>query len=85
MSTRRERWYHCTFESKKHQVTAAVHAWNAAAAVEQFEAAVRDVTDDPGTVRVEPGLGTLLSPGGAVPLERPKPLRPEWLCGLRRP
>lgn len=57
MSTRRESWYRCTFESKGHHVTGAVRAWSAQAAAEQFEAAMRDEAEEPGTIRVERGLG----------------------------
>jgi hypothetical protein len=59
VSTRRESWYWCTFTSKDHQLAGAVHAWSARAAVQQFEADVRAVTDEPGKLSVEPGFGGL--------------------------
>jgi hypothetical protein len=57
MSTRRERWYWCTFTSKRHRVTATVQAWSAQQAAAQFEADVRRETDEPGALTVELGLG----------------------------
>ena len=57
MSTRRERWYWCTFTSKRYRLTATVQAWSAQQAAAQFEADERRETDEPGALTVELGLG----------------------------
>lgn len=65
MSTRRERWFCCTFESAQRRVTGAVQAWSAEAAVEQFACAVGE--GEAGTITVQPGDLHLEHPASAAP------------------
>lgn len=73
MSTRRERWFCCTFESAQRRVTGAVQAWSAEAAVEQFACAVGE--EETGTITVQPG---------DLRRERPPPAAPPTAGGRGR-
>jgi len=54
MSTRRESWFRCTFETKLHRFTGLVRAWSSEAAADQFQTTMRGMTHERGTTTVEP-------------------------------
>jgi hypothetical protein len=61
MTTRRERWYCCTFTRGGHRWTTFVRAWDADQAAAELRAALSDAAER-GSISVEPAR-----PGDAGP------------------